>query len=316
MSKEKRIIDMNTPMGYDKMSEILECFVQKYNFISLGCLGKSIFDRKIPIIKLGEGDKRILYIGGHHGSEWITCGILLRFINEYCELYKSNGRIDGIDIESLYHGVEINIVPMLNPDGVELSINGLDESNVLYNRLLSMNGENKDFSEWKANGRGVDLNHNYNFGFSEYKKIESEQGVNNGAPTRYSGEFPESEPETGYLCNYIRFCNDFYGAITFHSQGEEIYYKSGDYCPQGAERIAKYFSKISGYTVSQAQGMAAYGGFTDWFIAEFNRPSFTFECGKGKNPLPITDLPMIYLSLRKILFEAPLIFCRNYQKID
>lgn len=308
---DKKIIDLKAPVDYNRMMEIIEHFAERYDFISIGNLGNSIFDRRIPIIKLGEGKKRVIYIGGHHGSEWITCGLLFRFINEYCELYKSSGRVEGMSVDALYQTVELNIIPMLNPDGVELSINGINDDNILFSRLVSMNNESRDFTHWQANGRGVDLNHNYNFGFAEYKKLESEQGIECGAPTRYSGEYPESEPETGYLCNYIRFCGDFFGALTLHSQGEEIYYKSGDKCPENAERIAKYLSGISGYALGKAEGMSAYGGFTDWFIDEFNRPSFTVECGKGENPLPISSLPMIYIRIRRMLFEAPLILCRR-----
>ena len=296
--------------------EIIEDFSKKYEFLSIGNLGNSIFDRHIPIIKLGSGEKRVIYVGAHHGSEWITSGLLLRFINEYCELYKSGGSIDGISVENLFKNVEINVIPMLNPDGVDFSINGVSEDNVLYTRLLTMNKESRDFTCWQANGRGVDLNHNYNFGFTEYKKLETEQGIEGGAPTRYSGEHPESEPETGYLCNYIRFYGDFLGALTLHTQGEEIYYKSGDNCPTNSERTAKYISAMSGYSLGKAEGMAAYGGFTDWFINEFDRPSFTLECGKGKNPLPITDLPMIYIRIRRTLFELPLILCRNHRKTN
>lgn len=309
-AKSRRILEINAPIDHKYMCDIIEIFCDKYDFISVGNLGKSIFDKNIPILRLGEGKKKILYLASHHGSEWITTGVLLRFINEYCELYKSNGNIERMPIDRLYKNTEITIIPMLNPDGVDLSVNGLDKTNVLYDRLVSMNGGSFDFSRWNANARGVDLNHNYNFGFFEYKQIENEQGIQNGAPTRYSGEYPESEPETGYLCNYIRFQEDFCGAISLHSQGEEIYYRCGEYSPERAESIAKYFSGLCGYKVKKADGLAAYGGFTEWFIKEFDRPSFTFECGKGSNPLPIKDLSMIYLNLRKVLFEAPTILSR------
>ena len=103
---------------------------------------------------------------------------------------------------------------------------------------------------------------------------------------------------------------DYCGALTLHSQGEEIYYKSNRYFPKGADRIASYMSAISTYSLGEPSGGAAYGGFTDWFIREFDRPSYTIECGKGSNPLPISDLPLIYLKLRRLLFEVPLIFGR------
>ena len=315
-NRNKKIIDLNEPIGHSKMMEILNDFAEKYDFLSINMIGKSIFGRSIPLIKLGNGNKRVIYIGAHHGSEWITTAVLIRFVNEFCELYKCKGFVEGISIDKLFEGAEINIVPMLNPDGVELSINGLCEDNPLYERLLSMNKQSRDFTCWQANGRGVDLNHNYNFGFEKYKIIENEQEISHGAPTKYSGEYPESEPEIGYLCNYIRFYGDFKGALALHTQGEELYYTSGGECPKGAERIASYVAETCGYKKSHPDGTAAYGGFTDWFINEFQRPSITLECGKGRNPLPITDLPMIYIRVRKALFELPLIFCRFHPQKD
>lgn len=312
----KKIIELKSPINHNFMIKTIEQFLQRYDFIQIGNLGTSIFERDIPIVKLGNGEKKVIYIGSHHGSEWITSGLLLRFINEYCELYKSGGNVSGILIKDIFDSVELNIVPMLNPDGVELSINGVTADNVFYQRLIGMNNGSNDFSHWQANGRGVDLNHNYNFGFLEYKKLEVQEGIEGGAATRYSGEYPESEPESGYLCNYLRFYNDFVGAVSLHTQGEEIYYKSGDICPPGSENIAKYISGLCQYSLGKAEGMAAYGGFTDWFVNEFNKPSFTMECGKGNNPLPINELPMIYIRIRRVLFELPLILCRNYRKAN
>lgn len=305
-------IELNTPITHSVMTEHLDKMSSRYSFMSIGNIGTSIYNRGIPIIRLGEGDKRVIYIGSHHGSEWITTGLLLRFINEYCECYRRGGSVYTTRIDELYKNYEINVVPMLNPDGVEMSVKGIDRDNVMYQRLISMNNGSEDFTHWQANGRGVDLNHNYNAGFSEYKNYERENGIESGTGTRYSGEYPESEPETAYLCNYVRF-NDFCGALTFHSQGEEIYYTSGgESCPEN-ERIAGYFSMISGYKINKPSGSAMFGGFTDWFIKEFSRPSFTVECGKGENPLPLTDLPLIYIKLRRLLFEAPPLICRNFR---
>lgn len=310
--KNKKIIGFVRPVDYNEMWEILGSFSERYGFLAFSDIGKSIFDRRIPVVRFGEGKRRIIYVGAHHGSEWMTSALLLRFINELSELYKCDGNVEGISVKELFHYVEINVIPMLNPDGVEMSIHGISEDNVMFTRLKSMNKESLDFTNWQSNGRGVDLNHNYNWGFAEYKKLEQEAGIECGAPTRYSGEYPESEPEVGYLCNFIRFCGGFSGALSFHSQGEEIYFKCGDFCPTNAERVARYFSGLCGYSLGKAEGMAAYGGFTEWFINEFDRPSFTVECGKGSNPLPLSDLPMIYIRLRRLLFEAPLILARLY----
>ena len=310
--RARRILDLRHPIDHAAMMSVLEEFASRYSWMSVTILGESILGKHIPMIRLGDFENegrekhRVLYIGAHHGMEWITTGLLLRFVNEYCELIKSDGMAEGVRAIRLRERCGIYVIPMLNPDGVDYAINGVSEDNVLRDRLLSMNGNGTDFSHWQANARGVDLNHNYNAGFAEYKKVEAALGIYGGAPTRFSGESPESEPETAYLCNYLRFSAPFDAVLTFHTQGEEIYYTSGDTVAPDSERLGRYLARVSGYQLSRPEGPAAYGGFTDWFIQEFGRPSFTIECGRGENPLPVSDLSMMYLKLRRALFEFPM----------
>lgn len=292
---------------YRAMAKRVDELLINNSFISASYIGSSVAGRPIPLITLGneKAARSILYVGCHHGMEWITTDILLRFAEDYAELYRCDDSVCGIRLRQLFKSVCIHIVPMLNPDGAELQIHGKDEKNPLADRLERMSGG--DFSNWQANGRGVDLNHNYNALFDEYKLLERAEGISGGAPTRYSGEYPESEPETGALCNLIRFSGNISMILTLHSQGEEIYYSSGSVIPPEGERIADTLSHLSGYAKAKPEGMASYGGLTDWFIREFGLPSFTVECGKGKNPLPATDAPAIYRRLRDMLFTAPIL---------
>ncbi len=291
-------------MDYAAVCDVVEELAARYGEMELTWQGKSILGRRLPVLRIGRGKKKVLYVGAHHGMEWITATVLLRFVNEYCELLHSGGRVDGLSAGSLYEARSIYVVPMLNPDGVEYATHGIKEDNPLYERAFSMNGQSMDFSHWQANARGVDLNHNYRAGFAEYKKIEEQKGILGGASTRYSGSAPESEPETAFLCGFVRF-HEFAMALTLHTQGEEIYYTAGGKAPTGGEVIGKRLAALSGYTLCKPEGMAAYGGFTDWFVEEFDRPSFTLECGKGENPLPFSAFPEMYLRLRKTLFSAP-----------
>jgi len=307
INRLKKIMDYDVPIDHKTMVMYIDEFAQRYPFIEINSLGRTMMGRDIPIIALGTGKKSILYVGAHHGMEWITSAVLLRFINEYCELYKRKGRIYNMSIDYLYESRTIYVVPMLNPDGVDYQLNGVSEDNVLYDRLIRMNNGSEDFSHWQANGRGVDLNHNYNCGFAEYKKLEYEMNIIDGAPTKYSGEYPESEAEVAYLCNFMRFrYEDKPGAaISLHTQGKEIYYSSMGKSTPRSPALAKSFARMSGYSLSVPEGSAAYGGMLDWCIHELRIPAFTFECGKGENPLPADNMFEIYTDLREVLFCAP-----------
>ncbi len=277
-----------------------------YPFVTLSYIGTSILDRAIPILHIGNGSRRVLYVGAHHGMEWITSLVLTQFSEELCEVIGAKRRICGIYPCDLLSGYTLSIVPMLNPDGVEYQIHGVSEDNPLRARLLEMNGDSADFSAWQANARGVDLNHNYNAGFEEYKKIEKEQGIKKGAPTRYSGECAESEPEVAALCNFIRFLAPWRGVMTLHTQGEEIFAPPCDGSNKNVV-TARRLSELTGYRLSRADGLAAYGGMSDWCAEKLSIPSFTMECGRGKNPLPITQTSSIYATMRAALFLFPTI---------
>ena len=275
--------------------------------IRIGELGRSVLGREIPIITVGRGKRGALYVGAHHGMEGITAGVLLDFILEYLSLLSADGECYGQSVRAWESEVCIHIVPMLNPDGVNYALHGVERSNPLRERVLQMNGERgEDFSHWQANARGVDLNHNYNSGFWAYKSLEQQAGIMNGAPTRYSGERPESEPETAALCRFLRFHRDsIAGVLTLHTQGEEIYCSCADKLSAKTMAAGRALAYATGYRLARPEGLAAFGGLTDWCIGDLGRPCYTLECGKGENPLPPQHRGSIYQTLRQSLFCFP-----------
>ena len=291
---------------YTALMEHVHRLADTYPFLTLSYIGTSILDRAIPILHIGSGKRRVLYVGAHHGMEWITSLVLTRFLEELCEIIKTKRRVCGIYPCDLLEGYTLSVIPMLNPDGVEYQIHGVDEDNPLRDRVLEMNGGSEDFSAWQANARGVDLNHNYDAGFAEYKQLERENGIKKGAPTRYSGECAESEPEVAALCNLIRFSAPWRGVMTLHTQGEEIFAPP---CKEGRSNAvtAEKLSNLTGYRLVRAEGLAAYGGMSDWCAEKLSIPSFTMECGRGKNPLPTSQFSSIYSTVRAALFLFPTI---------
>lgn len=302
--RDRPIQDYKYPLTYSMMMEYIDLFAERYRCLSVSFIGRSILGKGIPMITLGdpEAEKGVMYVGAHHGMEWITSVLLLRFVNEYAECLKAKREMYGQNMSYLARTRSIAVVPMLNPDGVDLQIGGIPEGCPLEERLVRMNG-GRDFSEWQANARGVDLNHNYSAGFAEYKPIERESGILGGCRSRYSGEHPESEPETGALANYLRFNDSIRMVLTLHTQGEEIF--CGDGSAPGCMRIGRMISRMIGYRLSTPEGTALYGGLTDWYVRDMQKPAFTLECGRGKNPLPLGDYFKIYAGLRELFFCAP-----------
>ncbi len=306
INRDKALLDFAMQCDYNTMTEFVDIMRERYDFLSVTCIGETVLSKKIYMLSLGneKAEKSVLYVGAHHGMEWITTLVLLRMVNELCEYYKNSKQPFGINLQTLFSNRCLRIVPMLNADGVDLHINGVAKDNVLYDRIMKMSGG--DFSKWQSNARGVDLNHNYNSGFCEYKKLEAKEGIFAGA-TRFSGEYPLSEPETSALASYIKYDDTVEMILTLHSAGEVIY-SGHNYGPfSKGEIIGKKLSRLSGYELSEPEGLASYGGLTDWFTETFQKPSFTIECGKGSNPIHQSKYFEIYAGIREMLMTAPVL---------
>jgi g-D-glutamyl-meso-diaminopimelate peptidase len=278
--------------GRERMREYI---VGKYPRIKIGLIARSILSRPIEAYFIGEGRKYIAVVAAHHALESITANFAFALI-DYLLTKSRTDSINGVDCKFLLSKYCFCIVPCVNPDGIELRFNGVWES-PLSERLTRMSGG--DFTSWQANARGVDLNHNYDAGFAEYKAIEREREIVAGA-TLYSGESPESEPETRGVANLVRMLMPS-ALVSLHSQGEEIY--AFPRTPS-VLRCAARISALSGYRLSEPTGTAAYGGLCD-YSSSLGIPSFTLELGRGENPLDESQLPLIFSRVADAIVLLP-----------
>lgn len=285
-------------IGYPEFCEAAFTLKRKYSFLQCFSVGHSVLGRSLTAFLLGRGKPAILYVGTHHALEYLTAMVLTRFTDDLCAHIASKEPFCGYDISKILSSHSIYIIPMLNPDGVEIHLKGAFSAGVFSASVNAIAGG--DFSVWQANAHGVDLNHNYNAGFHILHQMEYESGITGPSPSKFGGRRPESEPETHALCNLCRRIF-FSRAYALHSQGEKIYWNFGEKTPKCSNEMAQSLAAASGYKVSQPQGQAAYGGFKDWFINTFSRPAFTIEIGRGKNPLPPSDLDEVYRNLLPML---------------
>ena len=271
----------------------------KYKFIEYNIVGKSLCGRDIGCLKIGSSKEPVLFAAAFHGMEWLTSLLVLTFVKNLCKAIYDNKFINHLDIKTALNKNGLIVVPCVNPDGVEISINGAKTAGE-YKDLITKIANYDSTDSWQANARGVDLNHNFNANWEQLHQLEEKNGIVGPAPTRYGGENPESEPETKALIKLCKNIN-FRHVVAFHSQGEEIYWNFGEKTPEKSKKIAESMAKLSGYKISSPEGLAVGGGFKDWFIQEFGRPGFTVEIGRGKNPLSLSDIDSIYKKLENML---------------
>lgn len=291
-----QITTTNQEYTYDVFREDFRNLCAEYSFLEAGSIGNSVLGKDISSLKFGTGRNKILLVGAHHGKEWITSMLLMAITEDLCYLYREKKRFLETDICSFFQKNTVFIIPMLNPDGVNLCVNGLTEDIPVFlrSRLIGMNGGSKDFiHKWQANIHGVDLNHNYDALFEKGKTLAFANGVYGPGPTRFSGEHPESEPESRALAEFTReIFPDI--AIAYHSQGEEIFYRFNGHCPKKTAPILSLLAAKTGYRPIDAAGITDCSGYKDWVIDKFDIPAFTIEVGKGENPLPLSQFPKIF----------------------
>ncbi len=271
---------------------------ERYPFLKQFKIGKSCGGKDINALEIEGTGEAVLIAAAFHGSEYITTNVLLYFIEELCEAIKFDTALSGVNVKKALMGRGIVFVPLVNPDGVEISIHGA-LAFAAQKKELSLMCKG-DFKHWNANLRGVDINHNFNAGWQALRERERQSGIYGPAPTRFGGYKPESEPETLSLVSLCRK-RPFHHILALHSQGEVIYYDGGKTSHYRATKMAEIMATVSGYALDVPTGLALGGGFKDWYSKEFDRPSFTIELGLGKNPLPTEQAAAIYEGVREML---------------
>jgi len=290
------IVAVNRPYGYRTMQRDLLALLARFPFLEQRVIGRSVLGREIPAIRLGRGPKHLLLHGSTHAREWITTLLLMKFIEDYARAYQAGTELDGFDIRRLFDRVTIWVVPMVNPDGVDLVVNGLQRDNPYYEELLAANQGMTDFAAWKANVRGVDINRNFPADWEKAKEI----GAPQPGPQYYAGPYPASEPETRALMDFTRQQN-FDLALPYHAQGEVIYWGYGDIAEDETRALAERLAAVSGY---QAIKMDRPGGYKEWFMQTTGRPGLAPEIGRGAFPIPLAQFPEIYRANLPLILTA------------
>lgn len=278
-------------MNYYELLNKLKDYKSKFN---IKVLGKTLFKRKIFAVEriLNKKFATAIFVCSIHARENISTDVVCKMIDEnlFDEIKNFN----------------IGFILMANPDGVELSQNGINSARKKYRKfLLTANNRSEDFSLWKANGRAVDLNNNFaaNFGTNVHSKIPSSSG--------YVGGKAESEKETKTIVKYLKKMNPFI-VVSYHTKGEEIYYNffQDKVWLERDKQIAERFAKSTGYVIKNPEKTSS-GGLKDFVVQKMQIPSLTIELGSDELKHPILKESLDEIFERNKTIAKDLIFAYN-----
>ena len=240
--------------------------------------GKSELGEDLVAFELGEGDKIILVQGSIHAREYINSFLLISII-KYLKNFTLNGRAI--------------IIPLSNPDGVRICLEGADfienkEKRELVKNILS----NSNQKLYKANANGVDLNVNFDAKWGE----GASNTKDSPSSENYIGPYPNSESEVKALIDLTIKESPFL-TLSYHSKGNVVYYGF-----EGQkENTLLYQKKYLDVIVSTTNYTPIYtrnstGGYKDYCLYVLGILSFTIETGKDylSHPIGLENLDTIF----------------------
>ena len=295
-------------MTSELCNETILKLVETYPFLRSELLTTTAFGRPIRTLVVGEGERRVIYSAAHHANEWITTPVLLKFAEELAEAIQNDGSVYGVKARNIAKAATIYLVPMVDPDGVDLVTGAMEQGTLQYEtaRALAENYPNIPFPNgWKANLLGVDLNLQYPAGWLQAREIKFSQGYTRPGPRDYVGRSPLNQRESIALAGFTEDIDPTL-VLAYHTQGRVIYWQFRDYEVPGARELGEEFARLSGYTLEDTPYESSFAGYKDWFIQFWRRPGFTVECGSGVSPLPLAQLEQIYRDILGILVTAAL----------
>lgn len=281
------------------MKKCIRELKNQYDFLETFSIGQSCMGREIPALKIGQGEY-CLFTAGFSGTERSQTNILLMFAEELCKCIKEGIPFAGINVNKVFNGRGIIIVPRVNIDGTEIALCGAAAAGAYAKEIRRMAGD--ETGKWCANLRGVEISRNFSVGWNSIKETQRALGIFAPRACGYSGPFAESEPETAAvisLCEKMKFRH----SISFYNGDSVIYWQYGDKLSGKSEKMANIMAQYSGYSLEPLQNTSPTANLKDWFADTFGRPAFNVYINADN----IHTCNEVYNDIRKMLLISSML---------
>jgi hypothetical protein len=240
-------------------------FVERFE-LGVSLMGTPLYGIRITNesahTELTTGAKRDVYLdGGHHGNEYLGVQLAMYYVEDVL------ARLDEPGIQQLLADHVLHVVPIINPDG--------------------------NLRDTRYNGRLVDLNRNYDFGWNPCANA----CILNG------GDAPHSEPEIQANVAFVTSISpDLW--VSTHTGIETLFWPQGNANTPGdpfvpfAPDIGVFETMEVGFEASTNGRIDAYGGpaaavgsAEDYGYGVHGIPTFVYEVHNDQF-FPAYDVPM------------------------
>lgn len=217
-------------------------------------IGVSVEGRNIDAYTYGEGETRLVFVGGIHGGyEWNS--VLLSY--EFMDYLDKNPDV-------IPDGITVTVIPSANPDGVYKVIGKGGRFTIADTPAVA-----DTTGIGRFNAHDVDLNRNFDCKWEPTSMWRSK--------IVSAGTEAFSEPEAQAIRNFV-LENNPVAVIFWHSQSNAVYASE---CEDGilpeTLDIMDAYSKASGYPAVKSFDAYEISGDAEGWLASINIPAITVE---------------------------------------
>ena len=193
------------------------------SFLDISVLGYSEFGQSIPLLKISTKSalkkKPVLIVGNLHAREFYSSKFVLKFCDEFLYSLMSE---DGIyeSANSILQDYDLYVIPVANPDGLKIAQEdweGIESYRASVDSIKRIG----PYSDWKANGMGIDLNNNFDDGNFDVKHghLFEEEPASQG----YKGAFPCEAKEARIIQDFVDTLVPLI-TLSYHTKGDVLFW--------------------------------------------------------------------------------------------
>jgi len=253
------------------VTDTIRALCRIYPFLHRTVIGNSVCGRAIEALSVGHGDQAVLFAAGFRAQEHATCTLGLRLCEDLCRMWRGESHSPSGEFLSVLSRRTVVIVPLVNPDGVDIAIHGSRAGGSHADLLHAHGADIKGY--WQANAVGVDIAVNFDVARDALQKEQRSHGIVGPCGRGFGGTSAQSEPESASLaalCHRVPFSH----AITLSCGNDEIFWQYGDHTPSHARMTARFLAHAGALSLTPPSHPHHCGSFSAWFTQRFTRSAF------------------------------------------
>lgn len=217
------LIEDDEKYTYEMISSDLDSLAKLFpERTQLLTIGKSEFGLPIQVMRIGSKlpkRRAMLFVGNVHAREDYSSKFVMKFLNMYLLSFSKDSIIYSKAADYL-NNLDLYFMPVANPDGLKIAHENWENIEKFLPEIQQIK-RMETFAEWKANGKGIDLNDSFDDDTHALNKSYNSSPV--PCSEGYKGRYAAEPIETQIIQNFVSQIRPLM-TLSFHTKGDLIYW--------------------------------------------------------------------------------------------